>query len=91
MHLHIWNSKRRQNGLGIEFLKQTIPLYFKNLQIKTLICEPYSKNSPPNKTLPKVGFDFIRFYATVPGWINYYQTVNRYEFTKEKLEILNLF
>jgi len=91
MHLHVWNSKKRQSGLGIEFLKLAIPFYFKNLQIEKLICEPYSENIPPNKTLKKFGFDFIRSYATVPGWINFHQTVNRYELTKLKFKQENVF
>lgn len=88
MHLHVWNTGKRKKGLGIDFLKLAIPFYFKNLELKKLICEPYSKNIPPNKTLKKFGFDFIRSYETIPGWINYRQTVNRYELTKEKLQLL---
>jgi len=86
MHLHVWPSEKRKSGLGIEFLKLTIPLYFKNLKLQTLICEPFSENIPPNKTLKKYGFDFIRSYETVPGWINFYQRVNRYELSKENFE-----
>ena len=86
MHLHVWNSKLRQNGLGSKFLKKTIPLYFENLKLEKLICEPFSGNISPNKTLRKIGFDFIKNYETIPGAINFYQEVSRYEITKGDFE-----
>ena len=85
MHLHVWNPQLRQNGLGTQFLKKTIPLYFKNLELKKLICQPYAKNISPNKTLQKVGFNFVKNYKTVPGPINFYQEVNLYEIHKNAL------
>ena len=83
MHLHLWKNDFRKNGLGYNFLKQTAPLYFKNLRLEKLICEPYSDNIAPNKVLKKAGFKFIKSYETIPGWINFSQIVNRYEMTKE--------
>ena len=83
MHLHMWDSQKRKKGLGLELLKLTIPFYFEKLKLKTLICEPYSENIAPNKTLKKLGFNFIRAYETIPGIICFPQTVNRYELTKE--------
>jgi RimJ/RimL family protein N-acetyltransferase len=82
MHLHLWEQKIRRKGLGVDFLRQTIPYYFKNFHLEKLICEPYSKNVAPNKVLEKVGFEFVRSYDTTPGWINFHQTVNRYQLTK---------
>ena len=79
MHLHVWKLLKRKKGLGYEFLKLTIPYYFKNLKLKKLICEPYAKNIAPNKTLVKLGFKFIKTYETTPGIINFHQEVNRYE------------
>jgi RimJ/RimL family protein N-acetyltransferase len=85
MHLHLWKGEKRKSGLGLKFLKMTIPLYFEKLELKKLICEPYSENIAPNKTLKKIGFNFIRTYETIPGMINFRQKVNRYELTKEQL------
>ncbi len=87
MHLHLWNTTKRKKGLGVEFLKKTIPFYFKNFKLEKLICEPYAQNIAPNKTLVKVGFEFIKKYETIPGQINFLQFVNRYELTKEQLGI----
>ena len=89
MHLHLWKSQSRKSGLGIEYVKQSIPLYFKNFKLKKLICEPYAKNIAPNKVLHKLGFEFIRAYETIPGGISFRQTVNRYEMTKERFEEAN--
>ena len=82
MHLHLWNNSKRKSGLGLEFLRLTIPYYFKNLKLEKLICEPSSNNIAPNKVLKNLGFELVRTYDTTPGWINFHQTVNRYELTK---------
>ena len=70
---------RVKKGLGLDFLKLTIPYYFKNFRLQKLICEPYAENTAPNSILKKLGFEFVRTYDTIPGWINFEQTVNRYE------------
>ncbi len=81
MHLHLWKDQKRKKGLGLDFLNQTIPIYFTKFKLKKIICEPYALNLAPNKILKKVGFQFVRNYETVPGEINFYQAVNRYELT----------
>jgi len=85
MHLHLWKTDKRKNGLGFEFLKRSIPFYFEHFKLEYLVCEPYSENIAPNKVLKKTGFELIRTYDTIPGWINFHQTVNRYELRKEQL------
>ncbi|GAA4277335.1 GNAT family N-acetyltransferase [Aquimarina mytili] len=90
MHLHVWKNAKRKKGLGLELLKKTIPFYFKNFKLEKLICEPYSENIAPNKTLIRAGFEFIKKYETVPGWINFLQYVNSYELTKDQFERLKL-
>jgi len=81
MHLHLWNNTQRKSGLGLKLLRLTIPLFFEKLELKKLICEPYSENIAPNSTLRNFGFDLIRTYETTPGPINFRQIVNRYELT----------
>ncbi|MBI1226772.1 MAG: GNAT family N-acetyltransferase [Bacteroidetes bacterium] len=76
MHLHIWYPEYRKGGHGPLFLKMAIPFFFKNLQLKRLYCEPYALNPAPNRTLPKLGFTFVKSYVTTPGWINFEQEVN---------------
>jgi hypothetical protein len=88
MHLHLWQKQIRQKGMGVEFLKLTIPYYFEIFQLENLFCEPSAYNPAPNKTLEKAGFDFIKSYDTVPGWINFYQTVNLWCLSKEKFKTL---
>lgn len=86
MHLHLWQKNIRQKGLGLDLLKLTLPYYFQTFKLKTLYCEPSAANAAPNKTLEKLGFDFIKSYDTIPGWINTYQTVNRWCLTEEKFK-----
>jgi [ribosomal protein S5]-alanine N-acetyltransferase len=85
MHLHLWNTDKRKKGLGLNFLRKTIPYYFKKFELKKLICEPYSKNIAPNKIMLKYGFKLVKTYETKPGFINLYQEVNRYELKTEQL------
>ena len=87
MHLHIWKKEVRKKGIGFELLKLTIPHYFDIFKLKNLYCEPLATNSAPNRTLEKLGFEFIKSYDTIPGWINTYQTVNRWCLTKEQFEL----
>ena len=82
MHLHMWNSPIRRKGLGLRFVELSIPYYFKKFKLEKLICEPYANNIGPNKLLKKAGFSFIKEYDTMPGIINFYQSVNRYEMKK---------
>ena len=88
MHLHLWNNDNRKRGLGSDFLRLTIPYYFKYFELEKLICEPFSKNIAPNKVLKNIGFELVQTYDTTPGWINFHQTVNRYEFKREQLKTL---
>jgi len=87
MHLHLWNNDKRKRGLGLKFLRLTIPYYFKNFGLEKIICEPFSKNIAPNKVLKKMDFKLVRTYETTPGSINFYQMVNRYEMKREQLGI----
>ncbi len=78
MHLHIWENENRKQNNGMAFLKMTIPLFFKNLNLERLFCEPYSLNPAPNRLLEKVGFKFVKEYTVIPGSINFEQTVNQW-------------
>ena len=76
MHLHIWTKKKKKKGYGEEFVKLSLPYFFKNLKLVRLYCEPYSLNPPPNKILPKIGFEFVKSYRCIPGFLNFEQEVN---------------
>ena len=89
MHLHLWEENKRKKGAGIELVKKSLPFYFENFKLKELYCEPYAFNPAPNKTLQKIGFDFIKQYETVPGWINSHQMVNRWRMGYEKYKSFN--
>ncbi len=88
MHLHLWQSRKRRNGIGLRFLAQTIPHYFDGFKLKKLICQPYTLNHAPNRIMRKIGFEFVREYETMPGWINFRQVVKRYEMTEERFNLV---
>lgn len=79
MHLHLWQPQHRMKGAGVELVKMSLPWFFNNLQLQVLFCEPYALNPAPNKTLEKLGFQFVRQYRTTPGWINFEQDVNLWQ------------
>lgn len=90
MHLHLWPSFERGKGIGTALLKMTLPYFFNGLQLQTLWCEPYALNPAPNKTLEKVGFELVKEYITVPGFINFEQPVKQWKMTSEHFCKLNL-
>lgn len=83
MHLHLWESDKRQKGMGTTLIQLSLPYFFENYHLKTLYCEPYALNPAPNKTLEKVGFQFVRAYVTTPGWLNFEQPVHLWELSRE--------
>lgn len=89
MHLHIWEPGNRTKGMGLQFVKMTLPFFFQNMKLKKICCEPYALNPAPNKTMEKLGFEFIKEYITVPGFINFEQPVKHWELTIEKFRQLN--
>lgn len=88
MHLHLWKPINRRNGMGTYLVKKSLPYFFNNLKLHKVICEPYALNPAPNKTLKKVGFQFMKRYTTIPGTLNFEQEVNRWELTKDKYDQL---
>ena len=89
MHLHIWPQAQRQRGLGGEFVKRSVPIYFDKFDLETLYCQPKASNPAPNRTLAKVGFELLDTFETTPGWFNTYQTVNRWYFPRSGLTRLS--
>jgi RimJ/RimL family protein N-acetyltransferase len=83
MHLHIWKPNLRRRGLGVEFVRRSVDIYFDRFKLEKLICEPWAQNAAPNRCLTKVGFRFVRRYRTVPSPINVELEANRYELTLE--------
>jgi len=86
MHLHIWKPDLRRRGLGFDFVRKSVDIYFDRFKLWKLICEPWAMNAAPNRCLSKVGFKFVRCYRTVPSPINVELEANRYELTLEMRE-----
>lgn len=88
LHLHLWNPGFRKKGMGTEFVKMSLPYFFKNLELKTIFSEPYALNPAPNKVLEKAGFTFVKEHITIPGFLNFEQPVNYWELTFERYKNL---
>ena len=86
MHLHVWTPSQRTKGMGTKFVELSLPFYFDTFDLDTLYCEPNALNAAPNKTLQKLGFEFLEYKEWVPGWINFRQPINRYRMTREMYE-----
>jgi RimJ/RimL family protein N-acetyltransferase len=84
MHLHLWQNPNRQQGLGAILVRLSLPFFFDLYKLQTLYCEPYANNPAPNKTLQKVGFQWVNDYVTIPGWLNFEQPVKLWQLTREQ-------
>ncbi|MGY3233424.1 MULTISPECIES: GNAT family N-acetyltransferase [unclassified Bradyrhizobium] len=78
MHLHITDPSLRNQGIGVDCVRQTVELYFQSLKLKQLFCEPNAFNVAPNRALQKAGFKYVKTHMTVPGPLNFHQAVNRW-------------
>jgi RimJ/RimL family protein N-acetyltransferase len=75
-HLHLCHPELRLSGLGTNLCRQSIKIFFDRLGLERLWSEPYAKNTTPNRTFLKLGFEFVKRYRTVPGAISFEQDVN---------------
>jgi RimJ/RimL family protein N-acetyltransferase len=78
MHLHVVDPKRRRSGIGTAAVRQTAELYFEQLALQRLLCEPNAFNVAANRTLQQAGFRYVKTHMTVPGPLNYRQPVTRW-------------
>jgi RimJ/RimL family protein N-acetyltransferase len=85
-HLHLWRTDLRRAGIGSEFFRRSISIYFERFDLKVIYVEPHADNPPPNRVLEKLGFRFTERYRTVPGPVNFEQDVNRYEIDRVSWE-----
>jgi [ribosomal protein S5]-alanine N-acetyltransferase len=88
MHLHMWKSSIRKQGLGTQLVQKSLKIYFEKLQLNEVFCEPYAHNPAPNNALPKIGFSFVKQYRTNPSYLTFEQEVNQWKISKEEAERL---
>jgi RimJ/RimL family protein N-acetyltransferase len=86
MHLHLWNPEQRKSGNGTVLVRESIKIYFKKFNLEKLFCQPNALNSAPNKTLRKIGFQFLESLETTPSWINCHQRINKWVLTRERFD-----
>jgi RimJ/RimL family protein N-acetyltransferase len=78
MHLHIIVPSLRRQGLGAEFVRKSVGIYFDTLQLKRLYCEPNAFNIAPNRTLQNAGFRYLFTHEAQPSPINFPQVTTRW-------------
>ncbi len=78
MHLHVADSERRTKGIGTACVLKSVEIYFRELRLKRLFCEPNAFNVAPNRTLQKARFKYLKTHMTVPGPLNFHQAVTRW-------------
>ncbi|MBL4663565.1 MAG: GNAT family N-acetyltransferase, partial [Flavobacteriaceae bacterium] len=83
MHLHLWSNSNRQKGLGQKLVRRSLPFFFEHFDLQNLYCEPYVLNPAPNRTLQKLGFEFVKRHITIPGSLNFEQEVNLWMLTRK--------
>ena len=76
MHIHLWHLHDRKKGDGSYFIRESVFCYFQKFKLQKLFCQPNALNPAPNHTLHNAGFEFIKNYETIPGWLNFKQSVN---------------
>jgi RimJ/RimL family protein N-acetyltransferase len=87
MHLHVVDPDRRNRGVGSAAVTATVRLYFDLLRLERIFCEPNAFNVAPNRTLQRVGFDYVKTYRTVPGRLNYHQAVTRWVLERDRFAV----
>src|ERR1700738_2512431 len=40
MHLHVVDASQRNHGLGVQCVRQSVDVYFEELRLRRLFCEP---------------------------------------------------
>lgn len=88
MHLHIWRSGQRRRGMGVAFVRQSLRYFFERLGLQEIYCEPYALNPAPNAVLAEVGFVFVKEYTTVPGTINFEQSVKQWRMSRSRYDLI---
>lgn len=78
MHLHVLDPPNRRHGLGTEFVKQSAEIYFRDLELEQLFCEPNAFNVAPNRTLQRAGFSYLFTHEATPSSINFPQITTRW-------------
>lgn len=60
---------------------------YRNSRVTRSYSESYANNEAPNRTLKKLGFEFVEEYETTPTWVSFHQKTNKFKLSKEIFNI----
>lgn len=83
LHLHIWNQADRKTGAGTYLLNESVALFFINLKLEKIYCEPIASNAAANKILEKLGFSFIQKIRKASSNVAEVHDLNQWVISKE--------
>jgi RimJ/RimL family protein N-acetyltransferase len=86
MHLRIWQPNGRRRGHGTRLVRESAAIYFAEFHLKRLFCQPNAYNVAPNRTLQRVGFEYLETVETTPTWLNFHQPVTSWLLTEERFD-----
>src|SRR5690606_13045032 len=78
MHLHVFDDGSRRSGHGAACVRKSVEIYFDQLKLERLFCEPNAFNVAPNRTLQKAGFRYVKTHMTVPAPLTFRQAVTQW-------------
>lgn len=78
MHLHVVDPSLRRQGLGTEFVRRSVAVYFDVFELERLYCEPNAFNVAPNRTVQRAGFEYLFTHEATPTPINFPQVTTRW-------------
>ena len=78
LHLHLWNSQFRGQGIGANLFCLAVLEFYKLFELKIILCEPLKNNLMPNKMLQKIGYQKWKTYTTKSSAISLTSELNCY-------------
>ncbi len=87
IHLHLFESTFRGHGYGKTLFCLSVLDFYREFNLKIILCEPASSNPMPNRMLEKIGFEKWKTYISTPAAVALTGEVNCYLISAEKAAI----
>ena len=87
VHLHVLNDDDRNAGMGSACVRMSVELYFDQLKLERLYCQPNAFNIPPNRALQTAGFKYVKTYEDRPSSMNTFQPITQWVIDRSDLKL----